>query len=215
LALLPTFGESVELNLFIQDKEHAGPPEVYGGHILFYYEPPTHVYMVGARFSHENYKTLHVFRKNANNIFVLAIPAPEESMLIKYRLMVDGVWMYDPANSLAEKDQLGTVFSMFPFEKTDVTPIVSPLILANGDTEFVLQEESGASVAIAGDFNAYDPFSLRLEEKSPGLYRIRLTLYPGRHYYYFIVNGVRMTDPRNDESVVDADRNRLSLVTIP
>jgi hypothetical protein len=207
--------ESVELYLHLQDIEHARLPEVYGGYLVFSYEAQGHAYIVAARFSHENYTILHNFRKNDNNIFVLAIPAPPESTLIKYRFMVDGVWTHDPANPTSEKDAVGNVLSLLSFEKTDDTPVESPRLLENGFVEFSLRANSGSFVTIAGDFNAYDPFSHRLKETATGLYSVRVKLIPGNHYYYFVVDGLPLVDPRNERMVVDGDRHRLSVVTIP
>jgi hypothetical protein len=207
--------ESVDLNLHLQGLEEAAPPEIFDDAIIFTYRSSTPLFIVGARFSHENFQVFHTFNRNENDVYVLALPLPEESGVIKYRLMVDGVWMADPANPESETDQRGTVFSLFSYVKTENGPLESPRLLGGGEVEFSLQMQSGEIVTIAGDFNGYDPFILRLKETRPGIYSVRLKLLPGRHLYYYVVDGVSFVDPRNGSMVLDADWRRLSLVTVP
>jgi hypothetical protein len=208
-------GESVDLNLHLQGLDEAAPPEVFDDAIVFTYRPPTPVFIVGARFSHENYEVFHTFRKNENDVYVLALPLPETAGVIKYRLMVDGVWIPDPANPASVTDDRGVVFSLFAYRQTAAAPIESPRLLSDGYVEFSVEMPAGEIVTIAGDFNGFDPFTLRLAETRPGVYSIRLKLLPGRHLYYFVVDGVSFVDPNNERMAVDADRRQLSIVNVP
>lgn len=213
-ALFTASGESFELNLFIQRLEHASPPVIFNDVIVFSYEPQPSASIVAARFSHENYATLHVYRQNENGVFILTLPVPFQCLTLKYRIMIDGVWTHDPANLDSERDDRGTIFSVFRFETSADIPIESPVLLPDGIVEFSLQTNSGSMVMIAGDFNAYDPFTHRMSEISPGLYRIRLKIFPGNHYYYFVVDGLPMIDPRNPALGETVRGQRLSLVTV-
>jgi hypothetical protein len=215
LCLAGVWGESVDLNLHLQGLEEAAPPQVYADAIVLTYQSARPVFIVGARFSHEQYRIFHTFRKNENNLFVLSLPLPETSAVVKYRLMVDGVWLPDPANPAIDRDEQGTVFSLFTYEKTGNTPLESPRLLTEGFVEFSLETQPGLIVTIAGDFNGYDPFTHRLKEIRTGIYSTRLKLLSGRHLYYYIVNGVPSVDPRNERMVLDADHRRLSLVIVP
>jgi hypothetical protein len=209
-------GESIDLNLYLQDIQEAAPPRVFGEYLVFSCATRAPALVVGARFSHENFSRFHTFRKNENNIYVLALAAPPQSQVIKYRIMIDGVWGADPANPRREKDERGIVFSLVAYERIErVIPTrESPRLLADGLVEFNLSAESGSVVTVAGDFNAYDPFTLRMEEITPGLFSLRLKLSPGHHYYYFTINGTRLIDPQNDRLAQDADREPYSVVTV-
>jgi hypothetical protein len=217
LFLCGAAGESLDLNLYLHNIVKAGPPAVFGDFIVFSCATRVPARVVGARFSHEDFRFFHAYRKNDSGIYVLALPAPAESRTLKYRIMIDGVWMADPANPLSDTDEQGIVFSLAAFEQTaPVTTAVAsgPRLTAEGEVEFNLEAESGSIVTVAGDFNNYDPFTQRLSEVSPGLYRLRLRLLPGRHYYCFIVNGVRRVDPQNERVVYDADRQPYSPLVI-
>ena len=214
LCLGGLYAESAELYVFIQNLEHARPPLVQSGAIVFSYETKRTTYIVAARFSHENYERLHVFGKNDHGVFYLALPLPANTLIVKYRLMVDGIWMSDPSNPRRETDSRGMPLSVFHYEKTFDLPLESPILIGDNRVEFNVQIPPGSFVTIAGDFNAYDPFSHRLSEISPGHYQTRLKLFPGTHYYYFVVDGVPVIDPRNLRTMVSASGQQLSVVEV-
>ena len=51
------------------------------------------------------------------------------------------------------------------------------------------------SVLLAGDFNAWHPESHPLKKTSNGLWKINLSLSPGRYEYRFLVDGHWHNDP--------------------
>ncbi len=215
LSLAQASGESIDLNLHLQAYEEARPPEVFDDVIIFSYQPPSRVFIVGARFSHEKFEIFHPYMKNENGVYVLALPLPPHGGVITYRLMVDSVWMPDPANPASVTNEQGVVFSAFTYQKTAQTPLISPRLLGDGYVEFTVAGQPGELITIAGDFNGYNPFTQRLAETRPGVYGIKLKLLPGRHLYYFVLDGVPFIDPLNEHVVLDVDQKQLSVVTVP
>ncbi|MDB4905275.1 MAG: glycoside hydrolase family 13 domain protein [Gemmatimonadetes bacterium] len=65
-------------------------------------------------------------------------------------------------------------------------------------TQFVLARPGAASVALVGDFNAWDKAATPLaQEPGSGVWSVALPLVPGRHVYAFLVNGAEwVVDPR-------------------
>ncbi len=208
--------ESIDLNLYLQDISRAQPPRLFGDFIILTCAPRPAARLVGARFSHEDFRIFHPFRKNENGVYVLALSAPAGSQTVLYRFMIDGVWTFDHVNPLRETDAGGITFSVFQYTRTApaVALAAGPRLVGDGLVEFSLTAESGSVVTIAGDFNAYDPFTHPLKESSPGLFTIRLRLLPGRHYYGFTVNGVHRTDPLNDRVAADADQRPYSILDV-
>ncbi len=51
------------------------------------------------------------------------------------------------------------------------------------------------SVLLAGDFNSWDPNVHPLKRTSNGLWKINLSLSPGRYEYRFLVDGKWHNDP--------------------
>lgn len=61
--------------------------------------------------------------------------------------------------------------------------------------ELELAAAAGRSVAVAGDFNGWD--AARMQRGEDGVWRIRLSLAPGRYQYVFVVDGEQwIADPR-------------------
>ncbi|MBN1797431.1 MAG: glycogen-binding domain-containing protein [Spirochaetales bacterium] len=206
---------ATSLYVYVQDINAAGPPEIYDDSIIFTYQTKEQVYFVGARFAHENYRILHYYTKNARGLFVLVLPMPEDVSVLKYRIVIDGLWIADPFNPESEEDELGIKHSLLFLQKRLPRFIISPEILPNGMVKFNLKAESESMVFIAGDFNNWDPFTYKLSEVTPGFYSITLKLYPGRHHYYFLVNGRRVIDPYNTEVNKDMDGLKVSSFMLP
>lgn len=82
-------------------------------------------------------------------------------------------------------------------------------------TQFVLEAPRAQSVALVGDFNAWDPRSAPLaRDPQTGLWTLTLPVIPGRHVYAFLVDGKEWTlDPRAPQER-DADFGRPGSVLL-
>jgi hypothetical protein len=167
-------------------------------------KPDNPARFVGARFEHEQWKVLHPYSKNSKGAFVLDYPVPEGVRTIRYRIVVDGLWMADPANPKMDVDAVGVTFSLCTLEKDPVRTIVNPKPDGSSYT-FVFQGTPGRRVSLVGDFNNWDPFMDLLEETSPGTYSISIRVPNGEHWYYFLSDGSRMLDRFNAQMGVDPD----------
>ena len=70
------------------------------------------------------------------------------------------------------------------------------------------------SVAVAGNFNGWNPGELQME-KSSGGWQLNYVLAPGNYEYKFIVDGKWMTDPANPFKVGKGDFQNSVLVVQP
>ena len=66
-----------------------------------------------------------------------------------------------------------------------------------------LLDPEAQSVAIAGDFNGWDPRRTQLRRTSNGLWTLTIPLKPGRYQYMYQVDGRWVTDPLASESSPD------------
>ena len=66
-----------------------------------------------------------------------------------------------------------------------------------------LLDPEAQSVAIAGDFNGWDPSRTQLRRTSNGLWTLTIPLKPGRYQYMYQVDGRWVTDPLASESSPD------------
>ena len=220
IGIIPVFANS-EYSLSIH-KEISGlvdakSPVFIDNQILFtYFESNKYIRRVAIAFDSDNYSEIYPFMKNENNVFFFARKIPVNLNSIKYRLIVDGVWMNDPQNS-------NTVFSSdkFPVSSIDIPrkyteETDSPIIGTNKNVNFIYRDRTNKNVYLAGNFNNWDPFMFKMKEdqKDPGTYKISLRLSPGVHYYKFIADGVSIQDPKNPKKAYNSRGNAVSVISL-
>lgn len=203
---------AMTLDLSLNGLRQAQPPHLVGDVLILSYRPASaaDVRFVGARFATENYALLHVFSKNQYGVYVLDYEVPENTLVMRYRMVVDGLWVNDPSNPEIEADGQGNLISLFTIEKEPQRPTVNPRREPDGSITFVFRGQPGRRVTIQGDFNNWDPFMSQLAETESGVYRITLRLVPGGHWYRFFVDGNRLLDRYNSETAVDPDGQPVS-----
>jgi len=191
--------ESLPLHLRLSALSRATPPEVVSETLVLSFEGAHR--FVGAAFEYENFAAIHPFERNERGVFVLAFPIPRERREpLAYRLVVDGVWIVDPANPRRIFSRsAGVELSVAEVPFLDVERLgVYRVIGEDGRTaRFLWKGAPGELVAVAGDFNRWDPFIHELEEVRPGVYRLDVPLEAGVHYYNFVVRGQYLADPLN------------------
>lgn len=216
LAAVPVLGLDGHLmEVRIQGIDRAAPPQYLDRQVLLSYQSGKPVRLVGARFAHEDYGVFHIYVRNTNNVFLLLLDVPAGVEELRYRLVVDGLWINDPFNPRHEEDAFGRVFSLFDLQDRPAPEPVSPEIHREGSVTFFFHTLPDRAVSVAGDFNNWDPFWDRMREIRPGEYRLTVRMPPGQHFYYYIVNGRRVLDPINQETARDFEGFRVSTFFLP
>jgi 1,4-alpha-glucan branching enzyme len=200
----------VALDIAVQSISASQPPLMVNDVLVLSFKPDAPARFVGVRFAHEAWKVLHPYARNEKGVFVLDYPVPEGQREIRYRIVVDGLWMADPSNPQVDTDAVGNEFSVFVLDKEPVRPIINPKQESDGEITFAFSGAPGRRVALVGDFNNWDPFMNPLEESAPGTYTITLRVPSGAHWYYFYCDGQRILDRYNPETGVDPDGKTVS-----
>ena len=206
--------DPITRDIAVKSVSSSQPPRMVDDILILSLKPDTPALFVGARFAHEDWKVLHPYAMNGRGVFVLDYPVPEGVREIRYRIVVDGLWMADPANPRTEVDAAGVSFSLYTLEKDPVRTIVNPKPDA-GSYTFVFRGSPGRRVSLVGDFNNWDPFMDPLEETSPGMYSISIRVLPGEHWYCFLSDGSRVLDRFNAQTGVDPDGGAVSYFVSP
>ena len=182
----------------LNTKEPSGPYLTRDSIMLSYAGSPG-TQAVSMAMEHENYRTFHTYEKNRYGVFILTIPIPEDKDVLRYRLIVDGLWTADP-NAPAELDGRGVMVSEIPLPARSMAPEPGVTILEDGRTRFTYYGKSGSRVSVAGDFNRWDPFLTPMEESPvhPGVYSTVIRLPRDARYYRYVVDGEETADPEND-----------------
>lgn len=198
--------ESLELHLALASMGEAGAPRIIDNNLVLSAKGPYRY--VAVAFASENYAKLHSFDRNRQGVFVFAMPVPLKSREpIAYRLVIDGVWTFDPRNPLRAESASGVSVSLaqVPY-LSDEKPGLYSILGEDGRTaHFLFKGESGMYVTVAGSFDNWDPFLYEMAETRPGVYELVLALPPGRHYYAFYFDGAPHPDPLNQEKATSKD----------
>lgn len=212
----PSFLDGIDMALHVrlQEMRRAEPPQLYGDSVLFTYTPDRYyessVRSVGVAFAHESYRKIYPFRKiidtgkedgpEYTGVLFLLHPLPPGEEKLEYRLIVDGIWMPDPAAPAVEIKESGLAVSVFHIPRMEYRAFRSPEVGPDQRVTFRYRGNSGLRIYLAGSFNDWDPFMYRMMEEPgmPGLYTLSLRLPEGVHYYAYIRNGETITDPLNN-----------------
>jgi hypothetical protein len=203
------------LMIAIRGIEAPQSPRLVGEVLLLSCAPAEPARFVGARFAHESYRLLHLYSLNEHGIFVLDYPVPEGLRELRYRIVIDGLWMADPLNPASLTDAQGDEFSLFTFQREPPRLISNPKPESKERFTFTFKGAPGKRVSIAGDFNNWDPFMDYMAETEPGLYRITIRIGPGNHFYCFVSEGRRILDQYNPETGVNQDGDIVSYFSMP
>jgi hypothetical protein len=210
-----------------------GAPEFYEDAVLF--TAPSSYRRVGVAFAYEGFSRVYWFRKllipqdpvaapisagqkrpdpyRDSGILFHVHQAPDNIRELEYRLIIDGLWTTDPANTLSRKDRIsGLVYSVVPIPAAEKTP--DPLKGPPGSLSFSFKGPPGETVTVAGSFNGWDPFMYELREGPPGLYTLALPLPPGTYQYVFFHRGERFLDPYNFNRVYSKEGKTASEIEI-
>ena len=190
----------------------ATEPQIIDNYILFTFKSSERTSFVGAAFDFDNYVKIHQFKINSDGIYILVVKKPEKEV-IKYRLVVDGLWMADPFNPIKIKKPNEVEISVLNISDSFLGEKKYPFT-ENGITHFRYRGEEGKSVYLAGDFNKWDPFMYNMIEMNPGEYFISIKLFPGAYHYYFVVNGQSKSDKDNPSILWDRDFREISVYSI-
>jgi hypothetical protein len=226
---------SYELAEHLLTLSQPSAPEVIDGQVLF--TLPSAYRRAGVAFAHENWTTIHRFRKlelpienvdpftdNTNTprqfyhdsgiMFTVYAPPPGVNIL-EYRLIADGLWIADPLNTESRLDTAsGTRNSLV---RLDPVPATQPANEAgDGRVRFRYQTEPGDTVYLAGSFNNWDPFMYEMSEETPGNYTLALGLPAGTYHYVFFQRGTFRHDLANPERVYLLDgRTASTIIVLP
>ena len=85
---------------------------------------------------------------------------------------------------------------------------------AEKPVEFLLHWPDAQSVFVAGTFNQWDPQKTPLDKEPQGMWKITVSLSPGRYEYRFVVDGQWLSDPKAQASVPNDYGSTNSVVAV-
>lgn len=196
----------------IRSDHHSGLSTVANDGILFTYNNrgAKTVFMSG---TYCGWKLKKMDRSD-NGIWYYFLPAGESRSEIKYKFMVDNIWITDPENSDRTDDGMGSYFSIVePVIKNDGTHVTYRTI--NDRTiEFRICRPKAGFISIVGDFNHWNPEHDLLVKGRDGIWRLRKKLFPGVYRYLYNIDGEWLPDIYNKRSGSDDTGEVCSIIEV-
>lgn len=197
-------------------------PVLVGDYILFTASGSAR--HTGIVFDFENYRHIHSFRRlvrrapdedekeKDTGILFYIMKIPENIRLIKYRLVIDGLWTADPANPDGEFCEAVNLNVSKFFIDRPLKIHSSPR--TDSSVRFVYRGESGQKIRVGGTFTNWDSFIYELQEVRPGFYELEVWLPKGEHYYTYYKGMTAFTDDTNPERVYTSDGRIASVLHV-
>ena len=240
LSVFPIFGQettdwgAVDAVNRLLSMQEPNPPVIQGSSVIFTADSAHR--RVGVAFSHEDFSTVHWFTKllvPQDRMAPVILPGqrvpdpfkdagiqfyvyeiPEHLNELEYRLIINGLWTTDPANSQIRRDPVsGLNLSVINLPPRSIN--LNPTRGLPEGLHFTFNGPPGEIITVAGSFNAWDPFMFELREGPAGTYSLILPLPPGVYQYVFFHRGQRLTDPNNPRRAYARDGSAVSEVVIP
>ncbi|MBN2617413.1 MAG: glycogen-binding domain-containing protein [Spirochaetales bacterium] len=204
---------SFSLHLRITEMTDSEQPFIVGNDLIFTYKPSKKfVRHVGISFGNENFSEVHNMYKNEHGIYFFIYEFPKDK-IINYKFVEDGVWISDAKNSKSVTDKNFISLSVFEVPDKNIKEHITPII-SDRNVTFRIKSTPGNSIYLTGDFNSWNPFLYKLEEREEGIYYLDLKLPKGKYGYYYIINGNRVLDFENPETGISQLGEKVSLFVI-
>ncbi len=207
------FADNLPLHLKIMSTHKTVEPHIWNKTIFLTARPPGSPRFVGVAFDYESYGIIHPFELNESGIYIYTAEIPEERE-IRYRMIVDSLWMADPLCKENIKDEYGIEVSTLKIDGPVFVKVSGPRRETSGNTSFSIRSIPDSTVSIVGSFNGWDPYMTPLNESSSGVFSTELKLRDGTYYYYFIVDGKKSMDPMNFSRAINREGEQVNKLEI-
>lgn len=156
--------------------------------------------------------------KSENGVWYYFLSNYTKLPQLRYKFMVDGIWLYDPVNPYKEADGAGSYVSLV---NTAITPINKQVTYREihrnkkyAYLEFRIYKPNASYVSVVGDFNNWNPENDVLKRDSNGIWHLRKKIQLGKYRYRFIIDGNKTLDLYNSRTASDPAGEICSLLII-
>jgi hypothetical protein len=133
---------------------------------------------------------------------------------VRYKFIVDGIWIPDPENREKEDDKAGSYVSVIDALPGREGRMLTYRFITPREVEFRIYKPDAKFVSIVGDFNNWNPENDLLEKDDNGVWALQKRLSPGLYRYKYIVDGDWTLDLYNEKTASDDTGDICSLISI-
>ncbi|OHD69412.1 MAG: hypothetical protein A2W19_05760 [Spirochaetes bacterium RBG_16_49_21] len=133
---------------------------------------------------------------------------------IRYKYLVDDIWIMDPQNPERTDDGMGSYISLVEPFRISEGKQVSYRVSGKDSVEFRIYNPHARFVSIVGDFNNWNPENDLLTKGRDGIWRLQKKLFPGVYRYKYVIDGDWVPDYYNSISGSDNTGEICSIIEI-
>lgn len=162
----------------------------------------------------DNWKTNHYFEQSLYNVNYLYIEINEKVIDVHYKLNADGFWILDPYNDRVEYDSLGMAVSSLrrPVEEKYYKrmPLVKEVIDNIKIVRFRYRNPDASEVNLVCSVDNWCLYSHPMVKNENNYWEIDMKFSRGTFFYYFFVDGRKVTDIDNPDKYTDKRKGLVS-----
>lgn len=214
LARLSTAAEPRDVKLVSQSNDTKSGPSFKRGMVFTLKHPGGRDVRIAGDFS--NWQPVRMNR-GYHGVWYYFLGEYERSASVRYKFMADGIWLEDPMNAENADDNAGSRYSVAPATSSGEGKLVTyRIVKENGRKyiEFRTFNPSASYIAVAGDFNRWNPENDILIRDRNNVWRLKKLLPSGRYRYSFIVDGQWKSDIANGANASDPNGRLCSVAEI-
>ena len=152
--------------------------------------------------------------RSKNGVWYYFLGEYKNDKTVRYKFIVDGIWMADPANPDRADDGTGSYVSTVLPVQSGEGRYVSFRILKKNYIEFRIYRPKAKFISVIGDFNHWNPENDLLKKGDDGIWRLRKRIPTGMYRYRYIIDGAWQPDIYNPLSGSDDTGEICSILKI-
>lgn len=136
------------------------------------------------------------------------------SNLMRYKFIVDGLWITDPMNYNKIDDGNGSYVSIVNSVNKKEGKNISFKIIDDNLIEFRIYKPEAKLISLVGDFNHWNPENDLLTKGNDDIWRLNKRLPNGIYRYKFIIDGQWTPDIFNEKTLSDNNGGICSILEV-
>jgi hypothetical protein len=206
---LKASGPPQKMKLIRTDNSAYGKPVIEEGFLLTYRNRRAREVRAAGDFSH--WKPMRMDRSE-HGVWYCFITDTEDR--VRYKFMVDGIWVRDPKNPAQDDDGSGSTMSVIDPSPAGEGTRLTCRFLEKNLVEFRIFQPGARLVSLVGDFNNWNPEHDMLGKEKSGIWRLKKRLTRGTYRYKYIVDGRWTADLYNENSATDEIGGICSVIKV-
>jgi 1,4-alpha-glucan branching enzyme len=153
-------------------------------------------------------------KRGKNGVWFYFLAEYKDRSQIRYKFLVNNIWVTDPSNPDTIDDGYGSYLSIAKPYSSKNSRHLSYKFVSNQTIKFRIYNKSASLIAIVGDFNNWNPEHDLLTKGKNNVWTITKKLQPGKYRYKFIIDGKWTHDIYNNKNAADNTGGIASLIQI-